>query len=183
MQLFYTVVNLEGQPNGDPNFSLGGFCSSSIVPSESMGSVFGGLSEYALEKKKPQYICICLKNVFPHSVKNILFWLDFDDEQYYQCKYRVGFSLPNNRQFENVPSIFAKPVYVEFDTAHGMNDAIELPNMQPDDVIGVWFERRINDDNSEVIGRSNPDWLFENRERTKLKEEWFDIKIKFDEDK
>jgi hypothetical protein len=174
---------MENQPNGDPNFSLGGFCSSSIVPSESGGAVFSGLSEYALEKKKPQYICLCLKNIFSYSVKNVVFWLDMDDEQYYQCKYRVGFSSPQGRMFENVSTIFAKPVYVEFQTANGINDAIELPNMQPNDILAVWLERKVNTENPEVDGRRDPDWLFENKDRTIEKEEWFDIKIKFDEDK
>ena len=171
---------MEGQTQNDPSFSLGGFCSSSQVPSSSNGAFFSSISEYTIDKNKPQYICLCLKNTFSHSVKNILFYFDYDDEQFYQCKYRVGFSLPAGRQFEWVNSIYAKPVYVEFDTADGMNDAISLPDMNPNDIIGIWIERQINQECPEIAGRKDPDWLLENFGRERRKDEHFDIKISFE---
>jgi hypothetical protein len=182
MKLFFTISSLEGQPQSNPLYSLGGFCSSSQVSSEEIGTIFSLVSEYSIDRNKPQYICLCLKNISETTVKDIAFWFDFDDEQMYQCKYRVAFSMPLNRQFENVPTIHSKPVYAEFDTADGMNDAIGLPDMNPNDVIGIWIERKIDQDCPEVANRKNPDWLFDEyfNDRKRQKQESFDIKIKFE---
>jgi len=181
MNLFYTIISQEAQPQTDPTLSLGGFCSASQVPSEDTNVLFSTVSQYGIEKHRPEYICICLKNIFERRIENITFWFEFDDQQDYQCKYRVAFSKPNGRQLEQVSSIYAKPVYATFDTANGIDDAISLPDMDHNDIIGIWIERTIDMDSEEIKNRRNCDWLYENRNVVLPTQESLEIKINFDD--
>ena len=161
MNLFYSIISAESQPNDDPAYSLGGWCSSSPVPSGVDAALFPLVSEYGIQQNNSQYICICLRNMFTETIDNIAFYIEKDPEQSYQCKYRVAFAAPVDRRFENVPTIHSRPTHAVFEEAYGEENMIFLPDMRPDDLLGIWLERSIDWDSPEIKCRNDNQWLFD----------------------
>ena len=160
LNLFYSNITAEDQPQNDALYSLGGYCSSSQVPSGENGTIFSTISEYTIDQNRPQYICLVLKNTFTEEISNIAIYFEKDPEQVYQCKYRIAFSPPVDRKFENVPTIHSRPVYPVFDTADGEENMIFLPDMRPGDILGVWIERTIDQDSVEIKCRNDNQFLY-----------------------
>ena len=179
MNLFYSIISLEDQPQADPLMSLGGFVSSSQVPSGRTNALFSTISSYTIQQGREQYVCLILRNTTKKTASGIKFWFQFDPSQAYICKYRVAFTEAVDREFESTPDPFSKPVYAQFESCNGIDEAMALPDLEPDEMIGIWVERSIDKTSEELSNRNNCEWLFENRDREIETEETLDIKIDF----
>jgi hypothetical protein len=177
MKLFYSIISQKDQPQDDPLYSLGGFCSSTPIPSGKVNSLFGTISERTIDKRESQYICLILRNTFLTAVTGAALWLVSDITN--QGLFKVALALPLNGEFESVTSSFSRPLYAEFNSADGSEDSIALPNMEPGAELAVWLERTINLELEEVKKRNDPDFLFLNKdieldtvEKLNLKIQW-----------
>lgn len=177
MKLFYTVLQQEDFPQSDPIYSTGGFCSSSPVSSGEINSLFGNISLMTLEKNKPQYICLVLKNIFNYEISDAELWFEYPQNA--QCKFRVALVEPIEREFEATPNFYSKPLYAQFEEANGEEDSIALPTLSSQGLLGIWVERSIDKESGEVKGRVDPDYLYskfgqeiETLETVNLKIKW-----------
>ena len=177
MKLFYSIISQKDQPQEDPLYSLGGFCSSTAVPSGKLNSLFGTLSERTIEKNESQYVCLILKNVFSTKVSGAALWIDSDVNN--QGLFKVALVSTVEGEFESTTNSFSRPLYAEFNSADGEGDSISLPDMNPRDELGIWLERTINVDLEEVQKRNDPDFLFLNKDTSLDTVEKLDLKIQW----
>lgn len=157
MKLFYSVISQQGQPQDDPLLSLGGFCSSTLVSSGKIGSLFGTISELAIENNNSQYVCLILKNTFSYKVSGATLWVETPENS--QGAFRVAIVDSYNGEFEATINSFSKPLYAEFNPVNGSEDSILLPDMDPDKEYGLWLERSINLSSEEISKRNDFDYL------------------------
>lgn len=176
MKLYFSIISQEGQPQTQSKLSLGGFCSSSLVSSGALNSIFSDVSTYTIEKRRKEYVCLILKNDTGQVAKDIEIWINQNAND--QCKFRIGLASSNIKgEFEAVPNPFSKPMYTEFNSADGQNDSIAIPDMQDEDKIGIWIERSINEESDEISKRNDCDWLYANKDVKKATVETIELKI------
>lgn len=178
MKLYFSDISQEGQPQNESRLSLGGYCSSTMVPSGQLNALFSEVSTYTLEKNRKEYIFLVIKNEFENVVKHPQLWIEKDDSHICNFKFAIVEPMPSG-EFESTQSPFNKPLYAEFYTANGIEDAIEMSPIDPGDMLGLWIERSIDSENPQVKNRNNCDYLYENYdlevdtvEKVSLKIEW-----------
>lgn len=161
MKLYFSDISQEGQPQSESRLSLGGYCSSTLVPSGQLNALFSEVSTYTLEKNRSEYIFIVIKNEFENVVKNPLLWIEKENSHICNFKFAIVEPMPSG-EFESTQSPFNKPLYAEFYTADGKEDAIELPSLNQGDILGLWIERSIDSENPQVKNRNNCEYLYKN---------------------
>lgn len=177
MKLFYTIISQENQPQPDPVYSLGGFCSSSPALSSELNALFGNLSLMTIERNKPQYICLALKNTHTSEVTDAELWIENPPTN--QAKFRIALAHPFNREFEATANIYARPFYGEFTEVDGVGDSVALPTLAPGALLGVWIERTINLQSEDVKLKNDCDYLFKNFKTEVETVERLNLKIKW----
>jgi hypothetical protein len=170
---------MENQPQNDPLYSLGGYCSSTAVPSGMDENLFSLISSLTIETDKPTYICVVLKNTLDVEVSNVEIYLDSDDFESMWSKYYVAIAEPLERQFEHINGIYERPKYAEFENVDGESQKITIAYMQPGEMFGLWIERSINQNAEEIENRNNCKWLFDHRNDKKKTRENVDLVINF----
>ena len=178
MQIFYTNTKQPNSVQIKSNESLGGYCSTSLVPSGENGVLFSEISMSDIEKDIKQYVGLMLKNEEENTATGLSIYINKEVNSL--CKYRIGFSVPNNEgMIEVIPSSKSKPYYVEFNTADGESDAITLPDMEKDQSLGLWVERSIDQESESIKNRNEPDYLYEHRNDTQPTNEKISIIVKW----
>lgn len=178
MQLLYTNTIQQSSPQKNPSESLGGYPSTSTVPSGIQGAIFSELSNLDIEKDRKNYIAIILKNESEVTATEISFWVEPQETSL--CKYKVGIQgLNSSNQLEIIESTFSKPYYVEFDSVDGQENAISIPNMEAGDMLGIWIERSVNQELESIKERNNPQYLYDHKDDTSLEVEGFSLKINY----
>ena len=181
MEFYYTVTSQEGAIQSKPELSLGGFCSSSKVPNDTLDNLFSEVSAYSLQNPKKEYIGIILKNTLK-PISSLSFWTDALGNNL--CKFRLSIvELTDGGQMEMVPSVNSKPLYAEFYEATEQ-DPIELAFEEPFEVgamLGVWVERSIDVQSDEYAKRNNCDFLYQMfvKKETWPTQEGVDLKVEF----
>jgi len=161
MELYYTVSSREGVAQSKPGNSLGGFCSSSLVPNGALENLFSEISAYALQNPQPEYIGLILKNTYG-SISNLSFWMNVPSTA--MCNYRIAVvELSANGEMELVPSVNSKPFYAEFEVT-SQSDPLVLTLTEPftkGQMLGIWLERTVNTNAEEVKNRNNCNVLYQ----------------------
>lgn len=159
MNLYYTAVSQEDAAQSNPLNSLGGFCSSSPVQSD-FNAIFGDISAYTLQKCSNEYIALMLKNTLEYAVNNLKFWLVGDSDPV--CKMRIAVVRVNsNNEMEVVSSVNSKPLQAEF-YEPTEDEPLEVDKiLYSGGMLGIWVERSIITDASQVASASNCNYLYE----------------------
>lgn len=178
MKLYYSVVSQQGQIQENPKSSLGGFCSSTLVPSNVLNNVFSSiLVQSKDELQLPLYSLLILKNTFNVASTGIELFISKGANS--SSNYRVAIVEPSSEgEFEVIQTQNSKPYYAEFDTVDGQEDSISLPDLEPEEIIGIWIERVIDTQSELIKNLQSPEFLFENKgevvdkENAQLKISW-----------
>lgn len=158
MRLYYTVSSKEDDVQAKPNLSLGGFKSSSPVQNNISNNLFSDLSLFSLERAGTEYVALILKNELELKTTEVKLWLENDINGY--CKYRVSVvELSTIKAMEHIPTINSMPFYAQFYEVNSSEDFIAIPDMNMEDMFGIWIERSINTESEMYINRNNPDYF------------------------
>lgn len=143
MNLYYTNVAYADQDQNRPDLSLGGFKSSSKVPSADYNNLFGDVSAYSVQTKKEEYICIILKNETGVIANTVKLWVNLPTETSF--KIEVGAALPNlSGEVERIQTPYQRPMYATFVQAEGELSAVDLGNIAINGMIALWFKKVVN---------------------------------------
>lgn len=110
MKLFYSGSGSLDEPQMNPEKSLGGFRSSTVVPNGRINSMFNNFSSLAIQEKTVETKAFFIKNTFSHPVKNILVYATYPENPY------VDFQLAavEGNEMEKLSSSNDIPYYAEF---------------------------------------------------------------------
>lgn len=147
MILYYTGALDEGKIQTEPRISLGNHVSGSIVPNASLNNLFGEISDYALDRKVTEYRAVALKNTTGAVVSGAqLYYQNISTSPIVNIRMAVVILQQDNCGWymEKIPSSLSKPLYATFLDNRELINAISLPDINPDEYIGIWIERSFN---------------------------------------
>lgn len=176
MRIYYTTTARQEAIQQKPSQSIGGFKSASAVPNSTFGTLFSDVSTFTLERNLPEYIGLILVNERENTTESIKLWLNFNLSGL--CLFKVAIvELNSKNQSEILVSNNSKPIFAEFYDAIDEESAIEIPNMVPGEMYGIWIERIININSDEYQKYTDPDYIQQNINLPQIEE--VDIKISF----
>jgi 4-hydroxy-3-methylbut-2-en-1-yl diphosphate synthase IspG/GcpE len=143
MNLYYTNVAYADQAQNRPDLSLGGFRSSSKVPSADYNNLFGDVSAYSIQTNKEEYICIMLKNETGVIATAVKLWVSLPTETSF--KIEVGATTPTiTGEVERIQTPYQRPMYATFVSVEGEVNAASLGNIAINGMIALWFKKIVN---------------------------------------
>lgn len=157
MQFLYTGAATDGAEQLDPELSLGGFISSSVIPNDSLQNIFSEASYLSIQQKKREIKMIVLKNDSTTQAANsITLTPTLNDSSI--GKYRIAIVLPDdNGCFEEVINSSVMPYYATFQDIVS-ETTIDLPNIAADDYIGLWIIRDYDFESDELATHDLAYW-------------------------
>lgn len=110
MKWFYSGSGSLDEPQMNPEKSLGGFRSSTVVPNGRINSMFNDFSSLAIQENKVETKAFFIKNTFSNPVRNILVYATYPENPY------VDFQLAavEGNEMEKLSSSNDIPYYSEF---------------------------------------------------------------------
>lgn len=143
MNLYYTNISAEDQPQSRTDLSLGGFKSSSLVPNDSFANLFSDLSCYSVKENRDEYIGLILKNNTGSQVDDVTLYFTYPTDPQKTIEFAFV-ALNSNNEIEIIPTVYSKPLIGTFEGADGIGNAVNIGNLAADAAIGIWFKRIIN---------------------------------------
>ena len=147
MNLYLTTTTgfNESQPN--PNISLGGYKSSSLVTNDDFDNLFGEVSLMTIKNQRDEYRAIVLCNDYSQPVNKISIHVETPEDGI--CSYKMALGVMNgldkyNKPFmENVATVNRKPFHAAF--VDMSNDAtLDVGTLQAGQQIGLWICRHVD---------------------------------------
>jgi hypothetical protein len=150
MKLYYTTPTAQDQIQTDPRLSLGGYKSASPVPNDAFDNLFTEISQFMLSKgnAETEYIGLILKNETAYNIQGLRFWFDYQADPYSQLQVAaVNLTSDTNGvlKMEHVPTRNSKPLYADFYPANGVDNAVEIGDLEVGEMMGLWFCRSLVD--------------------------------------
>ena len=147
MKLYYTVSSAPEDVQLKPDLSLGGYKSSTPMPSSELGNMFGDISMYTVKNgNQNQYIGLIAKNELDVDIENIKVWFTFNTNCYSLLKISaidLSVDSDGNYMMERVKTIFSKPIYSDFKEASTEETAVDLGSLLKGEFFGIWIERSL----------------------------------------
>jgi hypothetical protein len=179
LEFFYTGAFKCGDVQSNPIKSLGGYCSSSKVPSFYQNNLFSSITPYSILKNKIELIGLILKNSYTRTLTNINISTITPSNSY--AKFELAFvalAQDNNGWYmEKIPNKNSIPYTATF---YDIENGVNLPDLIQDGRIGIWVKRILNQSN--IINLNDDDKLYNNYKNGVVLsvEEKIDIKVVFD---
>lgn len=158
MIFFYTGASQDNTPQNDPSRSLGGYISNSIIPNSLLGNIFPSISYRNVMDGKEQIRAIVLKNTFPTTITNIKIYTTTPEDS-------IGFiTIGKVEPFKDSCNAFylesiqvedQSPYYVDFLEVEGLGNAITIPSMESNAVVGLWLKRTVTQTESHDISNTS----------------------------
>lgn len=146
MRFYYTIISKEGDPQTRPDLSLGGFKSSTLVPNNSFSNLFSDISCYSVRENRDEYIALILTNETSGVATDVTLYFTYPENRTKDIEMAFV-SLNSNGEMEFIPNPYAQPFNADFNAADGVDNAINIGDIDAGASIGVWFKRIINVDN------------------------------------
>jgi hypothetical protein len=149
MQFFYTGSStFQGQQN-DPNLSLGGFISSTVVSNNSLNNIFSDLSYQTVQQKRQEVRGLILKNTLGTDATTISFGYQYPDVPTFKLEVAfVAINLSTPQVIEKIANGQANPYFATFveanmDLAHGIDNSVDIGNLLNGTSVAIWFRRTV----------------------------------------
>lgn len=147
MRLFYTGASKTDAAQAEPSKSIGGFVSSTMVPSGLENSLFSNASQTQMREGGSEYVLVSLKNTSGADVTLIKVYYEQTDMNLYTIE--MGLILPaidkcGDPVYEKTMNSNASPIGVTFTDNITVANAIDVASLEADAHIGVWVKRTIN---------------------------------------
>lgn len=146
MKFYYTNAAVYLGSQGDPDKSLGGLISNTVVPNNSLGNLFGDISQHAIDEQLTETKIIALKNETGAAISGLQLWFVYPADAI--SKFEVAFVAPgknvcNEYYFETIANMRATPYVGTFSEANGIGSLITIGNLAKDAYLGLWLRRTI----------------------------------------
>ena len=148
MKLYYTGASSYLAPQTNSKKSLGGLMSSTLVFLDVTNSFFSSIPNVPSGKILRETRCYVLKNETGADVTGCKIWYE-NTSSTPTTSLRMSLVIPGtdscgNRFVEEIVNESASPIAANFLDNRGEINALHLPTILPDGLIGVWVERTIN---------------------------------------
>lgn len=153
IQILYTGAIKFNEPQDNPTLSLGGYISSSEVPSGHIGNLFGSVSKYTIQQNKPEVRILALKNAGVDPLTNVRIYTTSPSDKISSILLGVGDPVVDECGDLYTPSIkspYASPYNVLFVDAEGFISALPAGDLDPGDYIMLFLKRTLVEDSQEV---------------------------------
>ena len=152
MRFLYTGATKQMTKQSNPDLSLGGYCSNTIIPNGNVGNIF---PEVSYEDLKNLAVCtkgIVLENESANEILNYKIGYRYPTP----CNYKLEFAFVelNNDSMEKIDSDRDTPysaVFQEANVDDNVDNSIEFDSIKPGQRIGAWIRRMIVSDTSSSI--------------------------------
>ncbi len=155
MKLYYTVIQEEGLPQSRTDLSLGGFKSSTPIPSNRFSNLFDDLSCYSVTENQNEYIGIMLMNDSVSEITNVTLYFVYPEVDSVNVSQKIlelaPVALDSNNQMESITNPYSAPYLAEFHEADGVANAINIGSIPASGLIGLWIKRRIDVDKIDAL--------------------------------
>lgn len=149
MIILYSGAKFPNNPQTDPKSSLGGLISNTIIPNNSLNSLFDDIADRDYEEGRSTLRAFFIKNDTSETIYNLSFYIDHEDPElegsFFKTKISCGFMTAlNNESIEQVPNQDSEPYNVEFVEAYKEeNKLLIVPVMTAGTCIGVFMKREV----------------------------------------
>lgn len=135
----YSIERTSDNPQTDPSKSLGGFLSSTPVPSGVLNSLFGEVTIEDMTKGKSEVIALGLINEFDRDVKNVNIEIECKEDSV--CRFEISaVSMSKDKKMESVSDRRQEPLISDFYDV--TNKYILLSEtLKSGSAIGIWIKR------------------------------------------
>lgn len=143
MKLYYTGAVGYQKPQSDPNLSLGGFISSTVIPNDKLGNIFPEVSSQTLKSDDFYTIGIVLKNEML-DIQNLKVWTTKEEED---ITLEIAFVKPakditSRCYLEKLTSPNESPYIGDFLNINGEVNKVNLGALAKDEYMGIWIRRK-----------------------------------------
>lgn len=145
VRFLYTGSNSFMNDQNDPERSLGGYCSKSIVPNR-LNNIFSDISYLSKQNETEECRAIVLENNSGQII-NELFLGYFYDKELYDIQIAVV-ELSTDGKMEIISNSKDIPYYAEFEEAfididNNIDNSLFFENFDINKKIGIWIKRKI----------------------------------------
>lgn len=147
MNLYYTATQGYNEDQPNPDRSLGGYKSATLVMNDDFGNMFDEISIMAIRSGRDEYRAIIIANEFTTQISNLTVKITTTDDAI--CTYKLGVAALNkvdkyNRHFmENVATINTKPLHTTF-VEMIPEEQLQIGNLESGAEVGLWICRHID---------------------------------------
>lgn len=171
MILFYTGSIKPNTPQKDPNLSLGGYISSSIVPNGSLNNLYPNIGLTDLKTNRPETRVIALTNITGADINGFQIWFTTSSTSF--AKIELGVAQPmydgecQCQFFEMLNDATCIPYYTTFASYEGQSNAYVFTGVfEKGATLGLFLQRSLISANNPDIGGNSSrcdtvyaDWL------------------------
>lgn len=147
MNLYYTTTVGYNSEQPNPDRSLGGYKSATVVVNDDFANLFDELSIMTLKNGRDEYRAIIVRNDYAQPVANVKVKIERPEDAL--CTYKMaiailnGVNKYNQRYMENVLTGNNKPFHAQFvDMDEGVE--LEIGRIEPGQEIGLWVCRHVD---------------------------------------
>jgi hypothetical protein len=158
MILYYTCIQGTAISQPKPEFSLGGYMSSSPVPNGILGNLFSELSLLTLDKLQDEFIGLILYNEQTTPSNDVELYFnyptpDLNGNPTNICKYYIASVQLNmtGQPMENILNRNAQPFNATFYDAAGQSEAVNLGVIPSQTGLALWIKRSVISDNIKLL--------------------------------
>jgi len=149
MQFFYTGASTYLGQQNDPNLSLGGFISNTVVSNGTLDNIFSDLSYQTVQQKRQEVRGLIFKNTINTDALSVSFGYQYPDAPTF--KLEVAFVNINSNTpqiIEKIANGQANPYYATFveanvDPTNNIDNSVDIGDLLDGTSIAVWFRRKI----------------------------------------
>ncbi len=157
MKFLYTGASKLNAAQIDPELSLGGHISSSVIPNDSLQNIFSEASYLSIQQKKRETKMIVLKNESSQNGNSIVLTPTLNASSI--GKYKIAFVEPdNNGCFEQITNSSTLPYYATFQDIVS-DTPIDVPNIAAGDYIGIWITREYDFTSDDLKAHDKAYWI------------------------
>lgn len=144
MQLFYSNPLINNEPS-DPQKSLGGYVSSSVVPNGRLNNLFATIDKSSIANNDSETKLIVLKNTMAAAANSIRIWTQKGE----LFNFKIGAILPaiddcQRSVFETIQQSSDIPYQSVLIEKEGESNALNVGSLDPQGCIGIWIMRTLD---------------------------------------
>lgn len=146
LKLYYTSASLNSDQR-KAQLSIGGFKSNLPVDNGGSGAFFSDISMMSVKENLKKYLCLMLVNEGDKIAYDVCIHFIYPENNF--LNIQIAIVEPVNVSGEGyyvarVNNINEKPLYVEFTPADGVLNKVNIGDIEPGKMVGIWFESSLN---------------------------------------
>lgn len=145
MQLYYTGAKTSEGVQINPELSLGGFKSSSLIANGNIGNLFQTITKFSISQNKKEIRMIALKNTSGANISGLKIWSV--SQKYSKIKLAAvapAVDAKGVEFFEQIGDQYSIPYQATLNSQEGEVNAVQIGVLQAGATIGLWIQRELD---------------------------------------